>query len=99
MREKPKPQKQEFGSPYGYVPDRDAFLSAYTTAAAAFGYAGALIWQVFPWNTPNYQGAAFDFDYTKSGSAAVLALYDVMNAKTLFERVVASGKATGLIGK
>ena len=90
--------KKEFGSPYGYVPDRDAFLSAYTTAAAAFGYAGALIWQVFPWSTPNYQGAAFDFDYMKSGSAAVLALYDVRNAKTLFEKVVASGRATGLIG-
>ena len=90
---------QEFGSPYGYVPDRDAFLSAYTTVAAAFGYAGALIWQVFPWSTPNYQGAAFDFDYTKPGSAAVLALYDVMNAKTLFEKIVASGKSTGLIGK
>lgn len=28
---------EEFGSPYGYVSDRDAFLSAYTTAAAAFG--------------------------------------------------------------
>ena len=90
---------EEFGSPYGYVPDRDAFLSAYTTVAAAFGYAGALIWQVFPWSTPNYQGAAFDFDYTKPGSAAVLALYDVMNAKTLFEKIVASGKSTGLIGK
>ena len=35
---------EEFGSPYGYVPDRDAFISAYSTAAAALGYAGALFW-------------------------------------------------------
>ncbi len=77
---------EEFGSPFGYVPDRDAFISAYSTAAAALGYAGALIWQVFPWKTRSSTGAGFDFDYDKSGGAGVAAMYEAFKARARLER-------------
>ena len=77
---------EEFGSPFGYVPDRDAFISAYSTAAAALGYAGALIWQVFPWKTRSSTGAGFDFDYDKAGGAGVAAMYEAFNARARLER-------------
>ena len=59
-------------------------MAAYTAAAAAFEYAGALLWQVFPWKTSPFSGAAYDFDYSRGGSASALTLYDTMAARTRF---------------
>jgi hypothetical protein len=77
---------EEFGAPFGYVPDRDAFIASYAAAAAALGYSGALIWQVFPWRTRSSAGAGFDFDYDKAGGAGVSAMYESFNARARLER-------------
>lgn len=83
---------EEYGSPHGYVPDRDALLAAYTAAAAAFDYVGALLWQVFPWRTSPFAGAGYDSDYSRGGQAAALTLFDTFNAKTRYETARAAGK-------
>ena len=77
---------EEFGTPYGYVACRDAFIASYAAAAGALGYAGALIWQVFPWKTRSSTGAGFDFDYDKPGGMAVSAMYEAYNARARLER-------------
>ena len=86
---------EEYGSPYGYVPDRDALLAAYTAAAGAFDYVGALLWQVFPWKTANFAGAGYDFDYSRGGSASALTLYDTFAAKSRLAAAVAAGAGGG----
>lgn len=85
---------EEYGSPYGYVADRDALLAAYTAAAAAFDYAGGLLWQVFPWKTGHFTGAGYDFDYSRGGAASALTLYDTFAAKTKMVAALAAGGRT-----
>lgn len=82
---------EEYGSPYGYVPDRDALLAAYTAAAGTFGYVGAILWQCFPWRTSPFAGAGYDFDYSRGGSASALTLYDTFAAKSKIEAALLSG--------
>ena len=81
---------EEYGSPFGYVPDRDAYLSAFSASAWASGFKGALVWQVFGWPTKPSTGAGFDFDYDKAGGAAVLASYAAAAAATARAAAVAA---------
>ena len=58
--------------------DRDTFLSNIYDIAQQKGFAGQMIWQVWPVGTPNLEG--YNFAYDQSGGRAVTTMYAAMAA-------------------
>mmetsp|Transcript_2656 Transcript_2656/g.7895 ORF Transcript_2656/g.7895 Transcript_2656/m.7895 type:complete len:654 (-) Transcript_2656:3455-5416(-) len=64
---------EEYGAPRSYVTPRDQLFQPQLAAAAAFGYAGTVVWEVWPYFGND---VGYDFGYNQAGGRTVLSELD-----------------------